>query len=77
MFRSTSCCVLFKQKTMNVLQFLQPEEVVGEVLDFSASENRFERLNHKLTVEATTVNKSTANLFPANLLNVLRRRSVQ
>jgi hypothetical protein len=62
---------------MNVLQSLQPEEVVGDVLDFSASEDRFKRLNHKLTVEATIVNKSTADLFPADLLNVLRMISVQ
>jgi hypothetical protein len=62
--------------TMNVLQSLQTEEVVGDVVDFSTSEGRFDRFNHKFTVEATTVNKSAVELFPAELLNVVRSRAV-
>jgi len=61
---------------MNVLQSLQPEEVVGDVTDFSASEGRFDRFNHKFTVKATTVNQFAGELFPALPLNVVRSRAV-
>jgi len=61
---------------MNVLQSLQLEEVIGDVMDFSASEGRFDRFNHKFTVEAITVNKSAVELFPAELLNLVRSRAV-
>jgi hypothetical protein len=46
---------------MNVLRSLQPEEVVGDVMDFPASEGRFDRFNHKFTVEATSVNNLHLN----------------
>jgi len=44
-------------------------------MDFSVSEGRFDRFNHKLTVEATTV-KFAVELFPAELLNVVRSRAL-
>jgi hypothetical protein len=65
---------LIKQKTMTVLQSLQLEVVAADVLDSFASEGRFDKFKCKFTVEATPVNKSAADLFPAELLNVLRRR---
>jgi hypothetical protein len=45
-------------------------------MDFSASEGRFDRFNHKFTLEATIVNKSAVELFPAELRNVVRNRAV-
>jgi len=45
-------------------------------MDFSVSEGRFNKFNHKFTVEVTTLNKFAIELFPAELLNVVRSRAV-